>query len=299
MLAIIIPYFKLTFFEAALSSLANQTDKRFKVYIGDDASPENPEELLKKYQGSFDFVYKKFEKNLGSISLTQQWERCIELTDDEEWLMILGDDDVLSKNVVESFYEKLNEIDNENINVIRFATQKINKEGGAISKVYEHSKIEKSTNFLFNKTRSSLSEHIFRKKQVEEIKFKNFPLAWYSDTLAIFEFSNFGNIYTINNSRVYIRVSELSISGNSSYDKQKELAKFEFYYYLLKRRFNCFTKDELNELYHRINKCYVNNKKQFGFFLKISKLYIQKKLFKEYFRFIKLILFFTKKRINS
>jgi hypothetical protein len=26
--------------------LANQTDKRFKVYIGDDASPENPASLL-------------------------------------------------------------------------------------------------------------------------------------------------------------------------------------------------------------------------------------------------------------
>jgi hypothetical protein len=40
MLAIIIPYYKLCFFEENLQSLAAQTDKRFKVYIGDDASPE-------------------------------------------------------------------------------------------------------------------------------------------------------------------------------------------------------------------------------------------------------------------
>lgn len=46
MLAIIIPYYKLRFFEATLESLANQTDKRFKVYIGDDASPENLADLL-------------------------------------------------------------------------------------------------------------------------------------------------------------------------------------------------------------------------------------------------------------
>ena len=46
MLAIIIPYYKLTFFEDTLESLANQTDKLFKVYIGDDASPENPTDLL-------------------------------------------------------------------------------------------------------------------------------------------------------------------------------------------------------------------------------------------------------------
>jgi hypothetical protein len=35
MLAIVIPYYKRTFFEETLQSLANQTDKRFQVFIGD------------------------------------------------------------------------------------------------------------------------------------------------------------------------------------------------------------------------------------------------------------------------
>ncbi len=53
MLAIVIPYYKLTFLEATLLSLANQTDQRFKVYIGDDASPEDCTPLLEKYRGQF------------------------------------------------------------------------------------------------------------------------------------------------------------------------------------------------------------------------------------------------------
>ena len=109
MLAIIIPYYKLVFFEETLQSLADQTDERFKVYIGDDASPENPTEIVKQYRGKFDFVYHRFETNLGSISLPQQWERCIALTADEEWIMILGDDDYLGENVVEQFYAHLQE----------------------------------------------------------------------------------------------------------------------------------------------------------------------------------------------
>jgi len=40
MLAIVVPYYKLTFFEETLKSLKSQTNKKFKVYIGDDASPE-------------------------------------------------------------------------------------------------------------------------------------------------------------------------------------------------------------------------------------------------------------------
>jgi glycosyltransferase involved in cell wall biosynthesis len=49
-LAIVIPYHRLAFFEATLQSLVNQTDQRFHVYIGDDASPENPLPLLEKYR---------------------------------------------------------------------------------------------------------------------------------------------------------------------------------------------------------------------------------------------------------
>ena len=46
MLAIVIPYYKIIFFEKTLESLAQQTDKRFRVYIGDDASPDSPEKLF-------------------------------------------------------------------------------------------------------------------------------------------------------------------------------------------------------------------------------------------------------------
>jgi hypothetical protein len=57
MLAIVILYYKLTFFDATLQSLASQTNQRFMVYIGDDVSPQYPVLLLEKYKGTFDFVY--------------------------------------------------------------------------------------------------------------------------------------------------------------------------------------------------------------------------------------------------
>ena len=83
MLAIIIPYFKINFFEKTLESLAQQTDQRFQVYIGDDASPVPPTELLENYQGKFSFTYRRFTENLGSISLAKQWERCIAMMQEE------------------------------------------------------------------------------------------------------------------------------------------------------------------------------------------------------------------------
>jgi len=288
MLAIIIPYYKHSFFETTLESLANQTDKRFKVYIGDDASPENPSDSIEKFRGQFDFVYHRFDENLGGLSLVKQWERCIALIGKEEWLMILGDDDVLGENVVEEFYENLPEVVKEGINVVRFATQKINGEGITISDIYVHPKIEKSVDFFFRGVRSSLSEYVFKKEKVIEIGFKDFPLAWFSDILAIMEFSDFNNIFTINTAKVCVRISEISISGKDDNLKSKSKAKFAFYYYLVTHKIQYFSDIKKKELFFMINKCYVNDKKEFLFFFKISVMYINKFMLKEYFRFLQL-----------
>jgi glycosyltransferase involved in cell wall biosynthesis len=300
MLAIVIPYYKLTFFEATLQSLSSQTDKRFKVYIGDDASPEDPSLLIEKYFAKINFKYLRFEENLGGISLTKQWERCIALSGDEEWLMVLGDDDVLGINVVEEFYGNLPEIESNDVNVVRFSTQKIDGVANKISRVFEHPKLESAVDFLFRKTRSSLSDYVFNKEKVKEIGFRNLPLAWFSDVLAVLEFSMFKNVFTINDAVIAIRISNESISGNQNNLKFKSESTFDFYYYLLTIRNNQFSENQKKELRLSICKCYLNNKKRLIWFLKISILYISDCLIKEYCTFIKSIFlnFLTHKNAN-
>ncbi|WP_394775085.1 glycosyltransferase [Flavobacterium sp.] len=232
MIAIVIPYYKLEFFEATLQSLTSQTDKRFKVYIGNDASPENPILLLDKFKDAFEYSYHYFESNLGGTSLVKQWERCIELTDNEEWMMILGDDDVLSNNVVEQFYKNQEEISKQNINVVRFSTKVINEKGEVVSDKFDHPVLEKGQDFLARKfskkTRSSLSEYLFKKEIVKQKNFRNLPLAWHSDDLAVLEFSAPNFIYSINDAHLLIRVSNLSITGDSSSNDLKNQATFDF-----------------------------------------------------------------------
>ncbi|RYJ50877.1 glycosyltransferase family 2 protein [Flavobacterium petrolei] len=252
MLAIVVPYYKFTFFEETLQSLASQTDKRFKVYIGDDASIENPNVLLKKFQRKFNFVYHRFEENLGGTSLVKQWERCIELSNDEEWLMILGDDDVLGENVVEAFYANLLEIEKERINVVRFASQLIDGSGVAISGLCIHPKLEKSTDFIIKKinkqTRSSLSEYVFEKEHALKIGFKNFPLGWYADDMAILDYSNYNLIYTINESRLLIRYDSYSLSGNDCNKIEKDIAKFSFFWLLYSQKIDKFNPSQVSLL---------------------------------------------------
>lgn len=251
MLAIIIPYYKLVFFEQTLLSLANQKDKRFRVYIGDDASPENCDYLLTKYKGKFDFNYHRFDENLGRFSLTQHWERCIALSNDEEWLMILGDDDYLEENVVVAFYKDLETFRNKT-NLVRFSSKIFRQESNIFSKLYTHPVWEKASDSYFRKfqflTMSSLSEYIFKRESYDKFNFNNFPLAWYSDDMAWFEFSDNKEIYTINEAVVVFRFSNYNISGREDNEVDKEYAKFLFYKKIIKTqlyKFDVFQREKI------------------------------------------------------
>lgn len=254
MLAIVIPYYKLTFFEATLQSLANQTDKRFRVYIGDDCSPENCQSLLKKIENQFDFIYHRFEINLGGTSLPKQWERCIGLTKDEEWIMILGDDDVLGENVVEAFYDNYQDFIGKS-NVIRFATQLIYQNSNTSSHVFEHPVFESATDSFYRKfrnwSRSSLSEHIFSRASYNKYGFHDYPLAWNSDDRAWLDFSDGKPIYSINNSIVYVRISDLNISGRDDNKVLKNKSVKSFYRHIVLTKLKFFDKEQRYRLLKR------------------------------------------------
>lgn len=291
MLAIVIPYYKYDFFEATLQSLALQTNKQFHVYIGDDASPKPPTDLLEKYKDQFSFSYHRFESNLGGTSLVQQWNRCLKLVQNETWVQILGDDDTLAPNTIASFYENLPEITKVNSAVVRFATQVIDENGKAISGIYQHPKLELASDFLVRKfkggTRSSLSEYIFKKQKVDAIQFKDFPLAWYSDLLAVVEFAEFKIIYTINEAGVSFRLSGKNITSKTDDFVVKNQATFSFYYYLLYYHGKEFSKELQQLLFDRLEKTLLDNKKQLKAWVQLLYLYL---LFLEGKRFLLLSL---------
>ncbi|MFL0352402.1 glycosyltransferase [Xanthomarina sp. GH4-25] len=278
-LAIIIPYYKLTFFEDTLVSLANQTDKRFKVYIGDDASPESPDFLLEHFKGQFDFIYHRFHNNLGQDSLTKQWDRCIALAQDEPWLMILGDDDVLELTVVESFF-KHHELFYNSSYVIRFATHVINEITKTTSSIFKQPELENAyTSFyrrIIGENRSTLSEYIFSKAKYNQFGFVNYPLAWHSDDRAWLDFSDGLPIYSINEATVSIRMSNLHISSKTDNLKQKHQAQLLFYNYLVNIKLDSFTKKQQKVILSKYEKLlFVNKGLPFKHFFNLILVYFR------------------------
>ncbi len=290
MLAIVIPYFKKFFFEETLISLANQTDKRFVVYIGDDASEENPKDLLEKMIGKFVFYYQKFDENLGSKSLTKHWDRCLLMTKNEPWLMVLGDDDVLGSNVVSSFYENLQKVVSKKINVIRFSSLVFDTVNNSKSTVYRHPELEKSPEFLFrrfsNQTRSSLSEYIFNRESYKNCGFYQYPLGWHADDRAWLCFSKFDFIFSINNAVIEIGLSDKNLSRGFFKINEKQTASLAFFEGYIFKNQKHFTKEQLNLFYKIFEKLlYDTNKINFEYFFKLIFWWSMNKNYIESIRF--------------
>lgn len=251
MLAIVIPYYKITYFEATLASLAAQTCKNFKVYIGDDASSEDPTMLLAKYETKFDFDYHRFETNLGANSLPQQWDRCIALAENEAWIMILGDDDYFDEMVIESWYKHYDTF-NQKANVIRFSSRIVDEKLQTISNLYSHNVWEKPSDSYYKRfkgiSRSSLSEHVFLKEAYQKHRFIDYPLAWHSDDKAWLDFSEDKPIYSIDESTVFIRISGINISGKKDNEDLKNVATAQFLKDVLHQKINDFNKTQRLEL---------------------------------------------------
>lgn len=289
-LAIVIPFYKIDYFDITLESLALQTDKRFNVYIGDDASPHNLKKLLKQYKGKFKFTYNRFQYNLGGQSLVKQWCRCIDLTQGEPWIMILGDDDYLEDNLVENWYNEYLNFSGKS-NVIRFATKPIDLINNNVSKQYFHPKWESSSDFFKRKflgeTRSSLSEYIFKREVFELYGFYDYPLGWHSDDRAWLEFSNHLPIFSINKSFVFIRISTASITGKSNNLNEKRKATIEFYrFIILKKNFFLDSKIKYGLVRHYESALRNSSGLSFFDFLFLFKVYLKTDLVK-LFSFLK------------
>ncbi|WP_157209016.1 glycosyltransferase family 2 protein [Mariniflexile maritimum] len=300
MIAIVIPFYKFTFFQETLESLANQTNKNFNVYIGDDASKENCSDLLEQYKDRFNFVYKRFEHNLGNTSLVKQWERCIDLTTNEDWLMVLGDDDVLSTNYIAEFYKHLPEINKNNCNVVRFASVTIDNRSNQTSPLFTHPKIEKATDFFHrrftNKTRSSLSEYMFKKHAYNKYGFYNYNLAWFTDDRAWLEFSEFKNIYSINSAFLSFRLSEENISRANFKTHEKEILRLAFFKFITLEHLSKFTRAQQRFLllyYEQI--IYKHKKVSFNFWLFVFTSFLKQCYFVQSIKFTRRVFIHLRK----
>jgi glycosyltransferase involved in cell wall biosynthesis len=219
-LAIVIPAYKSTFFDTALSSIASQTNKNFTLYIGDDNSPDDLLEVVNKYKSNLSIVYKRFEENLGSTSIVSHWNRCVSMTDTEDWIWLFSDDDIMGEDCVDSFYTVVEQT-NTKYDLYRFNCSVINEGGSTVSPKSQYPKLQTSYEFLHSRLtyryHSYIVNCIFSKRvYFKHNGFVNFPGAWASDDATWVLFGQEKQIFTVERGEIQWRHSSVNISGNTN-----------------------------------------------------------------------------------
>jgi glycosyltransferase involved in cell wall biosynthesis len=241
-LAIVIPAYKKTFFDQSLRSLANQTNKNFTVYVGDDCSPDDLKTICDAYADKLQIVYHRFNSNIGAKHLVNQWKRCIALTKDEEWLWLFSDDDVADNNCVEIFYKTIKQ-DNEAFDVYRFNTRIINDANEVMVSTFESPFIDSSYNMakeiLYDNRGNAMPDHIFSRAVYD--KYNGFVYTDYAqaaDWASSILFSHQKGICTMPLAKVNWRLGSYNITGLTT---QKKLGMIKGHLQFLNWALNHFT----------------------------------------------------------
>ncbi|NGY37420.1 glycosyltransferase family 2 protein [Flavobacterium sp. XN-5] len=240
-LAVIIPAYKSEFLRKTLESFKNQTCKDFVIYIGDDDSPYDIKSIVEEYENVLDIRYKKFDCNFGGNSLTKQWERCVELSN-EKWVWLFSDDDIASPNAIKLFYETVNQ--NPLSHLFKFHTKMIDGIGQEINlfrdrtnKDYDLISPEHFINNRINnrRFRSYAVEYIMSRELYDKFKFVEFPLAWFSDDASWLRFSVENNGIVVIKEYIYWRFSGQNISSinNDETDLKKIEATTQYITWLI------------------------------------------------------------------
>ncbi len=264
-LAIVIPYYKIDFFEQTIRSVALQSNKDFVLYIGNDASPDNPVPVIERYFEKKNYRYFKYKENLGGKNLALQWERILENVK-EEWFQILGDDDLIPENFVEAFYRSIPEMNKKKEKAVKFVHEWIDEDNTSLQKFDYATESLDAVDFIIKKYRdlvkSSLSENIFRTEMYRRYGFDKLPLAWGSDDLALLTFSGFGKIFYNRSATVQVRISSSSISGSEKMDVEKKDAYNVFRKNLILKYAKRFPHDFIKEVMNDyLTYCHMNRQK--------------------------------------
>jgi hypothetical protein len=215
-LAIVIPAYKGRFLAEALGSLAAQTDRSFRVYVGDDCSPDDLAGICRGFDESLDLVYHRFPENLGKTSLSAQWDRCVALSR-EPWIWLFADDDLMDRECVAGFHRVLEQTAGA-FDLYRFNTRTIDSAGRVIKINRPHPEHETALTFAYHRLRgdrdSYACEYVFSRTTYGDCGgMAHYPLAWCADDASWIRFSARTGIRTVAGPCVLWRRSGLNITA--------------------------------------------------------------------------------------
>lgn len=227
-ISVTIPSFKAQFLKECIDSILAQTYNNFELVIVNDASPEDLDEIVSKYD-DHRIRYYKNDVGFGAKNVVGNWNKCLEYAEGD-YVICMGDDDRLLPNCLEE-YAKLIE-KNPGLGVYHGWTEAID-ENGEISNIFLPMPEKEDVYSLIYSRLSGrpqfIGDFLYDTKLLKKSGgFYNLPYAWGSDNVSSFRAAVGKGIAHTQVPVFQYRSNRQSISSSSHNREKMETTALQF-----------------------------------------------------------------------
>lgn len=211
---IAIPAYKSEFLKDCIQSILVQTFEDFELIIVNDASPENIDEIVHSFS-DHRIRYYKNEENFGAENVVMNWNKCLDLSRGD-YFLLMGDDDMLSPNYLMSFSQII-EI-NPEFNVFHCQTIIIDHRGNEIMRTPNLPPYESITDMIKQRLLQNrgqyISDFVYRTESLKSFGgFFYLPLAQMSDDISAYRSCGTIGISNVSEYLLFYRQHDKTISS--------------------------------------------------------------------------------------
>lgn len=184
--SILIPAYKSRFLKEAIDSILSQTYTDFELIIVNDASPEDLDSIVDKYEDPRVHYYRN-EVGFGAVHVVGNWNKCLEYAIGD-YIICMGDDDKLLPNCLGEYAKLI--IQYPDIGLLHGWTEIIDEDSKPFQLTSLRGLHESAMSLLWNRwiggySRQYIGDFCFEKKWlVDHGGFYDLPLAWASDDIS-------------------------------------------------------------------------------------------------------------------
>lgn len=185
--SIAIPAYKAKFLKNCINSILEQTYTNFELIIVNDASPENLDEIVNKFNDSR-IKYYTNKKNTGAENVVDNWNICLSYASGE-YFILMGDDDEMESDYLSEFVDLINKY--PGLDVYHCRSFIINEKSERVLVTQSRAEWESIYENIWHRINyfrwQYISDFVYRRDSlIAEGGFFKLPLAWASDDISAY-----------------------------------------------------------------------------------------------------------------
>lgn len=227
--SVTVPAYKAQFLAECIDSILVQTYKNFELIIVNDASPQDLDSIVKRYDDPRIHYYKN-KVGFGAEHVVGNWNKCLEYATGD-YVICMGDDDKLLPNCLEEYVKLIKQY--PNLNLYHAMTLLIDEKSKVIGVQAPRPLHESVLSMIyyrwFGGIRSQyIGDWLFRTRHLKDIGgFVDVPCAWEADDISACKAAGNKGVANLQVPGFLYRVNSQTISNNNSNTGKKLEARLK------------------------------------------------------------------------